>query len=179
MHVHNVHTREIAAPSTPVGDLLDELGRDGGRIWPADRWPTAPMDFDRGLEIGSSGGHGQIRYVVDEHVPGRSVTFRFTPEMALDGFHRLDVEPLSPGRTRLIHTLEAEVGRELRFVAPVLLGFHDAMVEDMLARADHFATGAPLRYPRIPLWLRLLNAAEIAGHRCRTALTAARARPAG
>ncbi|MGH2741748.1 MAG: SRPBCC family protein, partial [Thermoleophilaceae bacterium] len=130
MHIHNVHTREIAAPAEAVGELLEGMGRSGGRLWPADRWPTAPMHFDRGLEVGSSGGHGTIRYVVEDHEPGRSVVFGFAPEMALDGIHRLDVESLGPRLTRLTHTLDARVEPRLRLAAPVLLGYHDAMVED-------------------------------------------------
>lgn len=175
MHVHKVHVLEIAATATTVGALLDELGDNGGRLWPSDRWPTAPMGFDRGLEPGSSGGHGAIRYVVDTYVPGRSVVFRFTPDMPLDGVHRLDVEPLGPTRTRLTHTLDVTAASRMRLLAPVLLGSHNAIVEDLLARAHHAATGEPLSYPRLPRWLRCLNAAETWWERRRPAARRARA----
>ncbi len=175
MHIHNVHAREIAAPAETVGGLLEGMARGGGRLWPTDRWPTVPMDFHRGLEVGSRGGHGTIRYVVEEHQPGRCVVFRFTPEMALDGIHRFDVEPLGPGRTRLTHTLAAAVRPRLRLAAPVLVAYHDAILEDLLARADHAATGAPLRYPPIPRWLRALNAAETGWWRWRGKLPPAAA----
>lgn len=49
----------------------------------------------------------------------------------------------------------------------MLLGFHSAMIEDLLTRAEHFATGAPLDYPRIPGWVRALNAVEIGWWRWR------------
>ena len=162
MHIHNVHSREIGAPAPVVGELLDELGDDGGRIWPVDRWPTDPMTFDRHLAVGSRGTHGSIRYVVQSHVPGRSVVFRFAPGTSLDGIHRLDVHALGPGRCRLRHTLDVRVLGAVRLVRPVLLGYHDAMVEDLLARADHVATGAPLAYPRLPRWLSALRALELA-----------------
>jgi hypothetical protein len=162
MHIHNVHTREIDAPAHAVGELLDELGDDGGRIWPVDRWPTEPMTFDRHLDVGSRGSHGSIRYVVQNHVPGRSVVFRFTPGTSLDGIHRLDVDALGPRRSRMRHTLDVRVRGAVRLVRPVLLGYHDAMVEDLLARADHVATGAPLVYDRLPRWLSALQAVELA-----------------
>ena len=175
MHIHNVHAREIAAPAKAVGGLLEGMARGDGRLWPTDRWPTEPMNFDRGLEVGSRGGHGTTRYVVDEHEPGRCVVFRFTPEMALDGIHRFDVEPLGPRRTRLTRTLAAAVGPRLRLAAPVLIAYHDAILEDLLARADHAATGAPLRYPQIPRWLRALSAAETGWWRWRGKLPPAEA----
>lgn len=177
MQIHNVHSREIDAPADTVGDLLDAMGRGGGRLWPIDRWPTAPMSFNRHLEVGSHGGHGSIRYAVEEYEPGRSVVFRFTPEMALDGIHRLDVQPLGPRRTRLIHTLDVGVRGQLRLVKPVLLGYHDSMIEDLLARADHAATGAPLDYPHVPRWLRVLNAAETGWWRWREKLPPAMPAP--
>jgi len=119
------------------------------------------MDFDRGLEVGSRGGHGSLRYAVESHDPGRSVVFRFDPGSSLDGTHRLDVEPLGPNHSRLVHTLDARVGARLWPAVPVLLGYHHAMTEDLLARADHAAAAVPLRYGRIPLWLQALNATEI------------------
>jgi hypothetical protein len=39
-NVINVHAREIAAPATVVGALLDSLGTDDDRLWPTDLWPT-------------------------------------------------------------------------------------------------------------------------------------------
>jgi hypothetical protein len=173
MQVHNVHSREIGATAQTVGHLLDELGDGGGRIWPVDRWPADPMAFDRRLEVGSRGGHGTLTYTVESHVPGRSVVFRFTPETSLDGIHRLDVRDLGPRRSRLTHTLDVRVRGSLRLARPVLLGFHNAMVEDLLARADHVATGGPLVYPRAPRWVRALNAVGSARSRRASAATTA------
>lgn len=161
LRLHRIHSRDIAAPAADVGALLDAIGHDGGQLWATDRWPTAPMHFDGGLDVGSRGGHGSVRYTVDAHEPGRSVVFRFDPASSLAGTHRLDVEPLESGGSRLVHTLEARIARRLWPTVPVLLGYHDAMSQDLLARANHVAAGVPLRYPRLPLWLRAVNAAEI------------------
>lgn len=45
------------------------------------------MRLDRPLDVGASGGHGPVRYVVDAHEPGRSVRFRFTDPSGFHGHH--------------------------------------------------------------------------------------------
>jgi hypothetical protein len=50
----------------------------------------------------------------------------------------------------------------MRPFVPILIGWHDAMVETAFDRAELEATGALRRRTRIPRWLRSLNGAEIA-----------------
>ena len=67
----------------------------------------------------------------------------------------------------------------MRPVVPVLIGWHDAMVETAFDRAEPEATGALQRRTRIPRWLRTLNGAEIALGRALGTLPRRVARDAG
>jgi hypothetical protein len=160
--IHNVHEREIAAPAALVGESLDTVGSADDRLWATDIWVAEPVVFDRPLGVGASGGHGSIRYSVLEYEPSRRIVFEFVPGGGLSGTHRFELEPLGPDRCRLRHVLEAETSRWMRPLEPILIGWHDAMVETALDRAELGATGSLDRRTRIPRWLRIVNGAEIA-----------------
>ena len=68
MRLHNVHERALPVPAASAGRLLDGLGGRPDLLWPGESWP--PMRFDRPLQVGADGGHGPIRYRVEEHAPG-------------------------------------------------------------------------------------------------------------
>ena len=38
--VHNLHEREIAAPASEVGMLIDSLASKSDRLWPRNEWPA-------------------------------------------------------------------------------------------------------------------------------------------
>ena len=59
MKIQNIHERVLDAPAGKVGALIDSLAAADDLLWPTDRWP--PMQFDRALGVGASGGHGPIR----------------------------------------------------------------------------------------------------------------------
>ena len=103
--IRNIHRRRIPAPANEVGALIDSLASDHDRLWPRDRWP--PIRLDRGLRVGSSGGHGPILYSVATHEPGRSVQFEFAPRCGLIGFHKFSVESSDGSGTILRHELQA------------------------------------------------------------------------
>ncbi|MGA4862384.1 DUF2867 domain-containing protein [Streptomyces lavendulocolor] len=153
--VRNVHARVIEAPADRVGALLDRIASDDDPLFPAPVWP--PMRFDRPLGVGAEGGHGPVRYTVTAHTPGRSVRFDFAPPA--DGHHRLDVEPLGPGRCRLTHTLQERQGPGQALLWSLLVRpVHDTVVEELLDNAEHAATGRTAAPPttRPPL-VRLLH----------------------
>jgi hypothetical protein len=160
MRIVSVHTRELDCDPATVGRLLDALGSECDELWPRDRWPGIPIRFDRPLGPGARGGHGLIRYFVEAFEPGRSLLFRFEPGQGLDGIHRLRVEPLEHGRARLVHALDVEVGGALRVVSPVLRRMHDALVEDLLDRAESATSGRRPRAEPLPRWMRAVNAVE-------------------
>ncbi len=158
--IQSVHSRELPAGPERVGELLESLAGEHDQLWPTDRWPTAPLRLDRGLEVGSRGGHGVISYSVEEHDPGRTVVCRFTPGSGLEGTHRLDVVPLSEERSRLVHTLHAGVTGMLAPFSPALLAMHDTLVEDLLDRAELATAGRIAAQAPLPRWMRAMNAVE-------------------
>ncbi len=103
MQVRNVHERRFTLPPATVGALIDSLASHDDRLWPRDKWP--PMRFDRPLSVGAVGGHGPVRYSVEEYRPGHSVVFRFTAPRGFNGTHRFDVEDRQ-GCAVLRHVIE-------------------------------------------------------------------------
>ncbi|MGP5608291.1 hypothetical protein [Arthrobacter rhombi] len=83
--VLNVHERRIAAPPAVVAQLIDSLASSDDRLWPCSEWPA--MRLDRGLEVGSAGRHGPVRYVIKHYEPGQRVEFRFTGPAGFHGHH--------------------------------------------------------------------------------------------
>ena len=75
MKVINIHQREIQQPKKIIGQLISTLSSKEDNVWPTEKWPA--MRFKDGLEEGSKGGHGPIRYVVKEYVIGEKIDFFF------------------------------------------------------------------------------------------------------
>jgi len=182
MPIHNTHARILHAEPDALGELLDSLGSDDDRLWPVNKWPTMPMRFDRPLGVGADGGHGTIRYRVTAYEPGRRVEFTFTPGSGLEGTHELRVLPAGAGRTELRHDLVVQPAWWMRPVTPLLIRSHDAVLEDLLDRAQLAVEGHVERPARWPRWLKLANAAEEMllrrGHPDRPARVAGAAVPA-
>ena len=100
-------------------------------------------------------------HAVEEYEPGRRLVFRFASGLGLDGTHRFEVEPLGPDRSRLTHTLDCAVKPKMLLLWPVARGYHDALLEDILDRAELAATGRQVRSRRWPLWLQIANGTEV------------------
>ncbi|MBC7932714.1 MAG: SRPBCC family protein [Rubrivivax sp.] len=158
--VRNVHERLIqtSLAASSAGALIDNLSGRDDTVWPRDRWPA--MRFDRALGVGARGGHGPIRYFVEEYAPGRNVRFRFTAPRGFDGTHDFDVEQSSPGVVRVRHTLEMRLKGAARLSWPLLFRpLHDALVEDALDRAEANLNGASAAPRRLSAWVRFLRRA--------------------
>jgi hypothetical protein len=156
MRVLNIHQRWLPGPPERAGALLDELAGPGDRLWPHDRWPA--MRFDRPLGPGAEGGHGPIRYRVEVHEPGRMAAFRFTGMRGIEGSHRLEVEPAGPGAVVVRHVTEAQIGGRLLVVWPLVIRpLHNALLEDLLDRAELAVTGTVASPARWSPYVRLLR----------------------
>ncbi len=156
--MRNVHERKIDGEPAVVGALMDTLSSRDDKLWPWARWPR--MRFDRGLEIGSKGGHGPVRYAVERHEPGRLVAFAFTPDFGVVGEHRCEVLPGENGGTLLRHVIEGRPVGWMRLGWPLCFRpLHDALIEDALDRAQSQVAGEEWVPRRLSPPVRLLRRA--------------------
>lgn len=140
----NVHQRHVGADADRVGELLETWGSPGDRLWRTEL--AEPTAFDRGLAVGSSGGHGPVRYRVVEHVPGRSVRAKFEPGIGLRGHHGFEVVPKGDGECILRHEAVATAHGSARLTWPLLIRpIHDAVVEDVFDHVERTLTGTTQR----------------------------------
>lgn len=167
--MHAVNERLIGAPATAVGALLDRLADRDDPLWPRGAWP--PLRLDRPLAVGADGGHGPVRYAVAAYEPGRRVRFAFTPAFPIDGYHELTVEPVSEHSCRLRDVLTGRARGSMLLAWPLVWRWlHDALMEDLLDRAEAAATGVGRRPARWSPWVRVLRrllAPRAAGRRDR------------
>lgn len=164
--IENVHERSLDVAPAAVGTLVDSLSSRDDRLWPNRRWPA--MRLDRGLEIGSDGGHGPVRYEVARYEPNRLVAFAFTARFPIDGEHRVEVLPASGGRTLLRHTLEGQPHGWLRLGWPLCFRWlHDALIEDAFDRAAAELAGVPWTPRRLSPPVRLLRRVAGSYRNCR------------
>jgi hypothetical protein len=143
-------------PLATVGALFDTLTSREDRLWPSGKWP--PMRFDRPLAVGAVGGHGPVRYSVEEYHPGRSIRFRFTAPRGFNGTHRFEVEERG-GKTVLRHVIDMRALGPARLSWPLFFRpLHDACLEDSLDCATA-SLGIQLERPaRWSIYVRLLRA---------------------
>lgn len=88
MEVLKIHDRKLEADPIQIDALIDSLASKDDRLWPKHAWSR--MDFDHSLGVSATVGHGPIRYIVEEYIPGKSIKFRFTGPKGFDGFHGRD-----------------------------------------------------------------------------------------
>jgi hypothetical protein len=162
MQVINVHTRRLGGDLDSIGALVDSLSGPDDRLWPSGQWPA--MRFDGPLAVGACGGHGPIRYVVDDYEPGRRVRFRFTGPAGFHGHHEFEVlegtgEVARVSSVVLQHELRMRTSGWATVSWPLLYRpLHDALIEDALDQAA-LAVGEEPRRARWTLWVRLLRSA--------------------
>lgn len=156
MVVRNVHERLVPVPVEVLGPFLDRIGGPDDELWPSPEWE--PMVLDRPVSVGADGGHGLIRYRVTAHEPGRRVEFAFRPGLGVQGTHVLSLEPAGPSGTLVRHVAEGRLGGWMRVLWPVVVRWlHDAVLEDLLDRAEMAAGTGPARRARWSPWVRLLR----------------------
>jgi hypothetical protein len=154
-----IRERSLAARPDEVGALIDSLGSRKDLLWPRDAWPS--MRLDSGLDVGSTGGHGPIRYTVEAYEPARRVRFRFTAPRGFNGTHEFEVVPSGKDAT-LRHVIDMRLVGLARFSWPAVYSpLHDALIEDAMDRAESaLGVGAGQRRrwsPRVRALRRVLG----------------------
>ena len=154
MAIINQHQRLLKTPIEITGSLIDSLASSTDKLWPRHRWPR--MEFDQDLSVGAKGGHGPIRYVVEDYIPGERIIFRFTAPEGFEGFHRFDL--IADGDNCMLqHTLEMNTSGFARISWPLIYRpLHDALIEDSLATAQLNLHQQP-DIRRWSLWVKFLR----------------------
>jgi hypothetical protein len=165
MEIYNVHERELESDPKEIGALIDSLASREDRLWPGMAWPR--MEFDGPLGVGAKGGHGPIRYYVEEYDPGKSVKFRFTGPEGFDGFHGFEIVKTPGYRSVLRHTLKMNIyGPAILSWPLVYRPMHDALIEDSLTNAQQ-SLGESAQIQAWSLWVKTLRW-MISGRRARS-----------
>jgi hypothetical protein len=152
----NIHERQIPLSIDRVGALIDTLASDDDILWPRCAWPA--MRLDSPLGLGASGGHGPIRYIVEDYVPRRRVGFRIGRPPCLKGArHWFEVVDQGETGAVLRHVLEFEFFGRAWISWPIFWRpLHDACIDDVLARAQIALGIAPSIRPW-SCWVRVLR----------------------
>ncbi len=152
--VRNIHRRVLRASPAQAEALLRSLASHEDRMWPGDRW--WPQRFEGGLAPGAKGGHGPVRYKV-ESVSPRRVVYRFPPRGWFRGTHAFEVRDHADG-AELVHTLDGTLHGAGLLLWPFLVRpLHDALLEDVMDRAEAAAGSPPVRPARHTPYVRFLR----------------------
>jgi hypothetical protein len=155
MQVTNIHEREIPVAASAAGKLLDLLASENDAFWPRKLWPA--LRFDRVLQAGVAGGHGPIKYVIEDYRPGQLLKCRFLQPAGFNGLHWAEIVPVSDGLIIVRHAISMRLeGWALLSWPLVVRPLHDALMEDAMALAQASLGAAPAVRPW-SAWVKLLR----------------------
>jgi len=156
MKVINIHKRDIARPKVELERLFRTLATDNDLMLATEKW--SPMKLDKGLIVGSKGGHGPIKYFVAEFQSDKSVTFQFDLS-GFDGFHRFELSEIGENATELKHTIDMTTtgAATIKWILAVRW-LHDAYIEDAFDKVEnHFVDDK--KVSPWNLWVKILRKA--------------------
>ncbi|MEN6465760.1 MAG: SRPBCC family protein [Syntrophaceae bacterium] len=158
MKVYNRHDRRINTTETIAGSILNSLSGSEDRLWPHENWP--PMQLDAPLGEGARGGHGPVRYRVEQFIPGRKAVFRFEPEGLIAGFEGVHYFEVSPGSGCVVmtHVIDARCSfgvwaRWRLLIEPI----HDAVIEDAFDKVENGIAGRKEKSSPWSPWVKVLR----------------------
>lgn len=157
MQVTNIHSRIVNQPIKELMPLFESLGSSDDNIWPHEKWPA--MKLDKGLQPNSKGGHGPIRYTVEEYRAGEFVRFKFSRPHGFNGSHWLEIADTSPAQTTITHTIKMCTSG-FGTVAWILgiRWLHDALIEDAFDKIENRFSEKKKR-TEWNIWVKLLRQA--------------------
>ena len=154
MKVINFHKRELNQPKSEVAELFKTLATDNDLMLATDKW--SPMKLDRGLQVGSKGGHGPIKYFVTEYQPEESITFQFDLT-GFNGFHKFELKQLGADKTELSHIIDmTTTGSATMKWVFAIRWLHDAYIEDAFDKVENYFTIEKKKTKWI-MWVKILR----------------------
>ena len=137
MKVINIHQRVIKQPIAEIALLFSTLSSEDDRIMPTNSWP--PMKLDNGLQIGSKGGHGPIKYQVIQSVPNQKIQFKFLKPEGFNGFHQFEIIPIDHDTSEIKHTIDMQTSpiASIKWLFAIRW-LHDALIEDGFDKVENY-----------------------------------------
>ena len=136
MRVLNIHKRTLNYPKSKVRELLKTLSTENDKIWPKENWPE--MKFKDGIQLGAKGGHGPIRYSVEEYDPNEIIQFRFSKPDGFNGINKFEINELSNEETEIKHTIDMNTqGKGTLIWAFAIRSLHNALIEDAFDKLEN------------------------------------------
>jgi hypothetical protein len=155
LRVINIHKRTINQSKAKIAEMFKTLATDNDMILATDKW--SPMKLDNGLQAGSKGGHGPIRYLVQEYKPGESIKFKFTKPTGFNGFHKFEITETGSNKTELKHTIDMNTSGAAVLVYPIAIRWlHDAYIEDAFDKVENHFTPVK-KFSKWSIWVKLLR----------------------
>jgi hypothetical protein len=155
MKILNVHSRTINRPKEEIAQVLATLASKDDKVWPVKSWPRIYFGGDN--RIGSEGGHGPVRYVIERFDPKGVFQFRFLRPKGFNGIHKFEIKPITDQQTEVVHTISMTTkGMATLQWYVVIRPLHDALLEDLLDRVENQFTEDPCS-SEWSLWVRLMR----------------------
>ncbi|GGD08449.1 hypothetical protein [Hyunsoonleella pacifica] len=153
MKVENTHKRIINQPKAKITALILTLSQKDDKVWPKHYWPA--IRFKEGLKVGSSGGHGIIRYKITEFLPDSHITFMFLKPIGFNGLHKFEIERVNENSTCVSHkiVMSTEGLATLKWLI-VIRWLHDALIENTFDRIENNFSETKV-FTKWSLWVRL------------------------
>lgn len=154
MQVLNVHRRVLPVRTEAMVPLFATLASKEDMMLATDLWPR--MRLNQGLQVGSKGGHGPIRYTVAAYDPLQSIRFQFDMP-GFDGFHEFKFVEMGEGQVELSHVIDMKTSGlvTLKWLAGIRW-LHDAFIEDAFDKVEGRFTGIRKK-PTWNWWVKLLR----------------------
>ena len=139
MKVENVHKRIINLSKAEFAVLLDALSTKGDKVWPNDNWPK--IYFKNGLKVGSVGGHGIIKYLIEEYIRGELIVFRFIEPKGFNGIHKFEIEELNENTIEVKHSIIMNTEGVMATLSWItaIRWLHDALIENASQTVQQFS----------------------------------------
>ena len=155
MRAINIHKRIIDQPKSKVVELFATLATEKDMMLATDKWP--PMKLDKGLQLGSKGGHGSIEYTVIDYHPEEFIEFEFSKPEGFIGIHKFEITELENERTELKHTNKMNTSGIANFIWPFAIRWlHDAYIEDAFDKVENHFTAKKKR-TEWNFWVKFLR----------------------